>query len=196
MPPPVTYLIGKIILPAASLGFVIELADKLNDGIRLSYLSSFIKKTAYFLLGAACTVFGAVTAFEGLVFVSADSAAIKVLKYSAGTLIPIAGKFLSDSADTVAGFLALIKNAVGLAGVIGVLIIAAAPVVKLFLYYLALKVSAVILQPFAEKSIAAAVDGAASYLMFMTVCVLASAALFIIMTGMLLNFGNYLFTAR
>ncbi len=192
----VTYIINSVIIPISTFGFIMTMADKLLSSVNITYLCSFIKKGCLFLLGACFTIFGGIVAFEGFAFSSLDGVAVKTAKYTLNTLVPVVGGFLSDSADTINGFLIIIKNSFGIVGVILICCIAFTPVIKLLCVFLSLRLSSIIIQPIANERLSQIVDAAASYLFFITTCVTACGVMFIIICGLLIYFGNYMLMLR
>ena len=192
----VTYLINSFIIPISSFGFVLSIADNLLKEINISYFTKFIKKAASFLLGACFTIFVGIVSIEGLTFASIDGIGVKTLKYAASNLIPVIGGFLSSSLDTISGFLLIIKNALGLLGVLVIIATTFTPVLKLIGIFFALRIASIVVQPFTDSRIAGAVDSAANYMFFITVCVITIGIMFIVMIALLLMLGNYILMLR
>lgn len=192
----VTYLINSFIIPVTCFGFVLSIVDNVMSGINISYFTKFIKKASAFLLGISFVVFMGIVSIEGLTFTSIDGIGVKAAKYAVSNLVPVVGKFLSDSADTVTGFILIIKNTVGLFGVLIVIAITLIPVLKLFAMFLALRFSAILVQPFADSRISGVVDSAASSMFFVTSCMAVIGVMFIIMIAMLIMMGNAILSLR
>lgn len=192
----ITYLINSLIIPVMSFAFILNFSENLLDGINISYLTKFIKKGCSVVLGICFTVFSAIIALEGITFASIDGVSIKAIKYAASSLVPVIGSFLSNSFDTVSGFMVVIKNTVGLLGILIIISIAFIPAIKLFAVFLALRLSSILVQPFAEKRFSSLVDEAASCMLFITMCVIIVGVMFIIMIALFLMLGNYVFLMR
>lgn len=77
----------------------------------------------------------------------------KTTKAAVSNFIPVVGKILGDAVDTVIGCSNILKNAVGIVGVIVVIAICVGPIIKLAIlmgmYYLA----SAICQPIADEKI-------------------------------------------
>ena len=69
-----------------------------------------------------------------------DQLATKTTKTAVSTFVPVVGKILGDAVDTVIGCASILKNAVGIVGVIVIIGICVLPILKLallmFAYYL------------------------------------------------------------
>lgn len=77
----------------------------------------------------------------------------KTTKAVVSSAIPVVGKILGDAVDTVLGCGIILKNAVGLVGVIIVLGICIVPIIKLATLTFAYKLLAGITQPIADEKI-------------------------------------------
>lgn len=77
----------------------------------------------------------------------------KTTKAVVSSAIPVVGKILGDAVDTVLGCGIILKNAVGLVGVIIILGICIVPIIKLTMLMIAYKLLASITQPIADAKI-------------------------------------------
>lgn len=90
---------------------------------------------------------------EGTLSSGIDAMAAKTTKAAVSSFIPVVGKILGDAVETVMGCSIILKNAIGIVGVIIIISIILAPICKLVtlmtMYYLA----ASLCQPIADKKI-------------------------------------------
>lgn len=77
----------------------------------------------------------------------------KTTKAVVSSAIPVVGKILGDAVDTVLGCGIILKNAVGLVGIIIVIGICIVPIIKLGVITLVYKLIAGISQPIADEKI-------------------------------------------
>ena len=75
----------------------------------------------------------------------------KTTKAVVSSAIPVVGKILGDAIDTVLGCGIILKNAVGVLGVIIVVGICVMPILKLAVLTVTYKLLAVAVQPIADK---------------------------------------------
>ena len=85
----------------------------------------------------------AVLAFQGIISKSADSLAIKGIKFAVGSFIPIVGSAVNEALSTIAGGIGAIKAATGVVGAVAVCLLAALPIIKLLLHKLFLELLSV-----------------------------------------------------
>ena len=106
-------------------------------------LFSWIRKT---LLGLALA-FGAV---QGILAPAIDGLKRTTVVQSVSVL-PGVGDFIGGAWETVMGAGVVLKNAIGLAGVLFLLLVVAVPLVKLALHYLVYRVLAAVTEPVSQE---------------------------------------------
>jgi len=112
-------IIKNILIPLIVLSTIISIVDNISDKIQISRLSSFLKNITQWTLGLILTIFVAIVSLQGSLGAVVDGVTSKTAKFAIGAFIPVAGKYLADAADAVIGCTLLIKNAVGVAIMIG-----------------------------------------------------------------------------
>jgi stage III sporulation protein AE len=83
----------------------------------------------------------------------ADGVAIRTAKYIAGNFVPVVGRVFADAADTVVGASLLVKNAVGMAGVLILLLLVAFPALKILILAFLYNLSSAVMQPLGNSPI-------------------------------------------
>lgn len=77
----------------------------------------------------------------------------KTTKTIVSSAIPVVGKILGDAVDTVLGCGIILKNAIGLVGIILILGICIMPILKLATLTITYKLLATVVQPIADEKI-------------------------------------------
>jgi stage III sporulation protein AE len=78
---------------------------------------------------------------------------LRTAKYITGNFVPVIGRTISEAADTVVGASLLVKNTIGLAGVIILLMICAFPALKILSLAFIYNFSAAVMQPLGNSPI-------------------------------------------
>ena len=104
-------------------------------------------------MGIILTIFVGVVSLEGTLASSVDGITAKTAKTVVSSSIPVVGKILGDAVDTVLGCGVVLKNAIGIVGVIIVIGICIMPIIKLTILFLSYKLLAVVSEPIADKKI-------------------------------------------
>lgn len=146
-------LIQNILLPIVLVIASFSIISKISDKIQIDKLSKFMKSGVIWVLGTILTVFVAIVTLEGTLSSSVDGISAKTTKAVVSTAIPIVGKILGDAVDSVLGCGIILKNAVGIIGVIIIIGICIAPIIKLALLTISYKILAAVCEPIADEKI-------------------------------------------
>ena len=99
------------------------------------------------------TVFVGLLSLEGTLSSSVDGLTAKTAKAAVSSFIPVVGRMLGDTVDTVMGCASILKNAVGMVGVIIIIGICIGPVLKLASLTIIYHLGAALCQPIADEKI-------------------------------------------
>ena len=150
--------INMIIIPFVLISTALAIVSKVSERIQLDKLSKFFNSSIVWILGIVLTIFVGLASVEGSLSSTVDGITAKTTKAAVSNFIPVVGKILGDAVETVIGCGAILKNAVGIVGVIVVISICMAPIIKLAIlmgmYYLC----AAVCQPIADEKIIKLLD--------------------------------------
>lgn len=107
-------------------------------------------------------VFVAYLTVSGAAAGTADAAALKAAKTAISGLVPVVGGIISGTAETILAGAGVLKNTVGLFGMLAVLGICAVPFVRLGVHYLAYKLCGALAATLADSRLAELINGIAS----------------------------------
>ena len=135
------------ILPLVMIGTTLGIISKISNKV----LSKFLKSAGVWILGIIMTLFVTVLSLEGSITETVDGVTAKTAKAAVSTVIPVVGKILGDASDSVIGCAGILKNAVGLVGMIVIVGICITPIMKLSLLSLTYYIASCICQPIADE---------------------------------------------
>ena len=123
--------IENILIPIVLAIASFSIISKISDKVQVDKLAKFMKSGVIWVLGIILTIFVATVSLEGTLSSSVDGITAKTTKAVVSSAIPIVGKILGDAVDSVLGCGIILKNAVGIVGVVIILSICVVPVLKL-----------------------------------------------------------------
>lgn len=146
-------IISGFIFPATIALIILNFISKLNPQISFGGVTKLIKSILKWTMGIIVAVFGlfitvqssATSLFDGIIF--------KATKYLVGNSVPLVGNFLSSGVDMLVAAGLLIKNSVGVCGIIMLLCEVIQPVITLVAFSLILKLVGAIVQPLGENTL-------------------------------------------
>ncbi|MFB5165131.1 MULTISPECIES: stage III sporulation protein AE [Bacillaceae] len=140
-------IVEYVTLPLLFLAALLSIVSTLTDHYKVTQLAELLTKVGIGILGVILTIFLGVMSVKGATSAIADGIALRTAKFVTGNFIPVVGKMFTDAADTVVTASMLLKNTVGIVGVVILFIIAAFPALKIFAIAFIYKVSAAVMQP-------------------------------------------------
>lgn len=146
-------MIQNLIIPLVLIFTSLVVISKISDRVQIDKLSKFLKSGIVWFLGIVLTIFVGVVSLEGTLSSSVDGITAKTSKAVVSSAIPVVGKILGDAVDTVLGCGVVLKNAVGLVGVIIIIGICIMPILKLTVLTASYKLLSALVQPIADKPI-------------------------------------------
>ncbi len=127
-----------IVIPFFTISIVINIVSRISENIKLDSFSSMFRKMSLYIFSTCIAIFVLVLSMETSVTKSIDNMYFKTTQNIISNAVPVVGKFLSDSLNTVLGATELIGKVGGIVSIISVLLIVGIPVIKIlvivFLY--------------------------------------------------------------
>ena len=151
-------IIQTIIIPVVLIFTSLIVISKISENIQVNKISKFLKSGIIWFFGIVLTIFVGVVSLEGTLSSSVDGITAKTTKAVVSSAIPVVGKILGDAVDTVLGCGIILKNAVGIIGVIILIGICIIPIIKLGILTITYKLMAAICEPIADKNITGLID--------------------------------------
>lgn len=165
-------------IPGIQVYFILRIINQLADN-HFSRLADLIRS---FIQTGIRLLFGILIGYQGIqgmLFPVMDRVKNNSL-LNAAKGMPGIGNSIGSVADTVVGSGMLIKSAVGVGGILCILILCVYPVVKLFIFQLVYRVCAALVQPVSDKRIASILQTTAESGVFLLKVVLAAGVMFLL----------------
>jgi stage III sporulation protein AE len=147
-------LIKDLILPLLFLTAVLDCLNCFSSQYRLSNLSAVIRQTGMVCLGLVLVIFIGITSVQGVAGSVADGVTLRATKYAVTTFVPVIGKLFADTVELVMGASLLLKNAVGIFGIIAITSICIFPLLKLVALIFVIKIAGALIQPLGDERMA------------------------------------------
>ena len=158
----ISNFIGNIIvdalIPIVLIIVVFSIISKISDRVQVEKISKFLKSGVVWFLGIVLTIFVGVVSLEGTLSSSVDGVTAKTAKAVVSSVIPVVGKVLGDVVDSVLGCGVVLKNAVGVVGVIVIIGICILPVLKIATLSIMYSLASAVVQPVADDKIVKLLD--------------------------------------
>lgn len=148
-------LIGKLLIPMVYMFLALSAAAAATAQESLGKMKDLLKWLATWSLKLVLYAFTGYIGLTGAISGTADAAAVKATKLTISSVVPVVGGILSDASETVLVSASVMKNAVGVYGVLAILSIWIAPFLKIGVQYLFLKATGAVCSAFQLKRVSA-----------------------------------------
>ncbi|WP_211745167.1 stage III sporulation protein AE [Paenibacillus sp. Marseille-Q4541] len=183
-------LIYKIVFPLLFFSAVLHLVSSLTDKYKLTQLANLLRLLGVGLLGVILTIFLGVISVQGATSSVTDGVTIRAAKYVSGNFVPVVGKVLADATDTVISASLLVKNSIGLAGVIIILFLCAFPALKILTLAFIYNLAAALMQPLGDTPIVGCLQAIGKSLVYVFAALAAVSLMFFLAITIMLTAGN------
>lgn len=145
--------ISNFIIPILLISITLGIVSNISDKIQITRLSKFLKSSIVWILGIILTIFVCTLSIEGTLSSSVDGMTAKTAKAAVSNFIPVVGKILGDSVDSIIGCGNILKNAVGVIGVIVIVGIVILPILKLAILWISFYIVSGVCEVVADEKI-------------------------------------------
>ncbi len=183
-------LLKNIMFPMIYLSTILVLVSNINENIKLEKLGKLTKNFCSWILGITFTIFIGVLSIQGILAASFDGISIRTTKYAIETFVPVVGKMFSQTVDILIGCSLMLKNAVGVVGLIITIGICLYPTLKIISLMTIYKLCSALLEPISDKRIVTCLDEVGGILTILFLTVAGIAIMFFMTIALLVAVGN------
>ncbi len=183
-------LLKDIMIPLITLSAIVHLISYISDRVQIKKLGKLLNQISVWILSFVFTIFVGVLTIQGAMTSSFDGLSVRTAKFALDQFVPVVGKMLSQSMDTIIGCSLLLKNAAGVAGLIIIGMLCIAPGMKILALMLLYKLSGALLEPITDQRIVDCLDGIGSVLNVLFITVVGIALMFFLTIALIIGTGN------
>ncbi len=183
-------VIQNLFMPLVMIGTAMNVANGISDKFKIQRLVKFINQCVKWGLSIMLTIFVATSGIQSIAASGADGLTVKLTKFAAANLIPVVGGILAESVETVMNCSVLIKNAVGVLGILCLLVIAVAPILKVAAILLIFRLTAAVAEPVSESKIITCLSELANSISMLFSMLAATTVMFVIVLTIVINAGS------
>ncbi|NWL87408.1 MULTISPECIES: stage III sporulation protein AE [unclassified Paenibacillus] len=183
-------LVHTVVFPLLFFSAVLHIVSTLSDKYKLTQLGNLLRTISMSLLGILLTVFLGVISIKGIAGSVVDGVTLRTAKYLTGNFVPVVGKVFADATDTVISASLLVKNSIGLVGVIILLFLCAFPAIKILVLALIFNLSAAVMQPLGDAPIVTCLDTIGKSMIYVFAALAAVGLMFFLAITIMLTAGN------
>ena len=183
-------VIQSLFIPLVMIATALNIVNGISDKFKIDRLIKFLNQCIKWGLSIMLTIFVSTAGIQSIASAGADGLTVKLTKFAASNLIPVVGGILSESVETVMNCSVLIKNSVGLLGILCLAVIAVTPLLKIAAILLIFRLTAAVSEPVTEPRIVNCISVLANSVSILFSMLAATTVMFIIILTIIINAGN------
>jgi stage III sporulation protein AE len=188
--------IKNIVFPLIIMSALLHLVNHMSDTIKVERLAKLFSQMATICLGFFLTIFVGMVTLRALYASVLDKVALRTTRFIADNTIPVIGKMVSDTVEVAAGYVVMLKQALGLFGVVIIFGIIIFPLLKIAAIALIYRVTAALVEPMGDARTAAVLEIMSTHLLLMLASIAAVSLMFFIMIAIVAGMSNSLSMLR
>lgn len=186
----VSNVVYLIVFPLIFFAALLDLVSSLSPRYQLTRLAGLFRTVSIVVLGVSLTAFVGITTVEGIGKGLVDGVTMRTARFAVKAIVPVIGSALSDAVEAVTSASMLVKNAVGIAGLVIVTFLALFPAIKILVLSLIYGGSAALMQPLGDSAMVDTLAALSKSLILVFACVLVVAVMFFMAICILLLSAN------
>lgn len=170
----ISLIIKSFVVPLSIIGLMLKLTGDITNKTYLVNFGNQLYKLLKWTLGLVFTIYVGIISIVGVAAPKVDEITLKTTKYAVGSFIPYVGGMLADSVDLILACSNVVKNSVGIAGLVGILSVVAIPCIKIAVKVISVNILSVAVSPVSGKAVVSSINNVSaclSILLGMTVVV-------------------------
>ena len=182
--------INNFLIPLLLISISISIVSNISDKVEISKISKFLKSSIVWVLGIILTIFTCTLSTEGTLSSSVDGLTAKTAKAAVSNFIPVVGKIMGDTVETVIGCGNILKNSVGIVGVIIIVGIVVIPIIKITFLMISFKITSAVCEIVAEPKIVKLIDNIADSYKILLAMLISMSIMFIVGITIVIKITN------
>ncbi len=186
----ISTMVKGVVFPLLMISAGLECTNYIADKYKLSNLTALLKQGSMMFLGFMMVLFIGIITIQGVTGGVADGLTLRTAKFATASFIPVVGKVFADTVELAMGAALLIKNSIGIFGVIVILTICLLPIIKMFSLVLIIKVTGALIQPMGDERMAQCLMSIGNHLILAAGALLTVILMFFLAITMIVGAGS------
>lgn len=148
-----SFIASNIFLPLINCFLALGVCSSLSPEIHLEKLISGVKQAITSAISFVAAVFVSILSIKTSVAARADVLGIRSIRLVINTVVPVIGASISEGLLSIQGYSSLIKNSVGIVGIIAIALVFLPSIVEVIMWRITLSVCVIAADVFNEKTV-------------------------------------------
>ncbi len=124
----------EVLFPLIRLSLCLSVISSVFHIDGVAGIAPYLRKIISYIFGFVTLCLSAVLMFQGVIAKSADSLALRGIRFAIGNFVPFVGGAVNEALTTVVGGLNKVRSVTGATGAVMVVLLAAVPVIRILFH--------------------------------------------------------------
>jgi stage III sporulation protein AE len=177
--------IKVVVFPLIIMSAILSLVNHMSETLKVERMAKFCGQIAQISLGLFLTMFVGLVTLRALYASVLDKVALRTTRFITDNAVPVVGKMLGDTVEVAAGYVVMLKQALGIFGVLVVLGIIIYPLLKIAAIALIYKLVGAVVEPMGDSRTAAILETMSAHIFMMLAATASVGLMFFIMIAII-----------
>ena len=187
----ITKIFTMVLVPIFIFSIIFGVVGNLSKTVRMEKFSKFFSSLFNWIVGIIFTIFISFLTIQGLTVSTIDTISFKTAKFAIKSYLPL-GSYLSDGIGLIIASSVLIKNSVGATGLVLLFATIFAPIIKIAVLMLLLKLVSSIIETLCNEQISNFLYSVSKSLNMLNICLIAIGFMYLVSVSILMCCSNIL----
>lgn len=179
-------LFSTVLISLFIFSFVFSIISSFSNKLKFKKFADFFGGFFKWIIGIVFFLFMGYLALQGITSSVFDSMKIKTAKFAVKNYVPLLGGYLSEGFDFILSGLLMVKNAVGVAGILLIFGLIIPPLLSMIIFSLGLRLAGAICESICDEKITSFLTMAGKSISLLIVLVLGASFMFLIIIGLII----------
>lgn len=190
------HLLRILVLPLLYISGALTVGGSISPSLKFAGLAKLCRDIGMGVFGIMLTLFGALLGLLGVSGAVLDGLGVRAAKSAAGVFIPVVGRTLADSLDAVVSTALLLKNLIGVLGLVILLLLCIMPAVRILVYSLLFRLVGALVEPLGDSRLAGILSSMGGIVLLFFGIVAISGLFFFFIVSITIGMGNLVVAIR
>ncbi len=177
-----------VVMPLVAIMMVFYVISSFSSSIKLDKFIEISAGIIKWTIGLIITIFTVFLSVQGITSATFDGVSLKATKYVVSNSVPLVGGLIRDGFDLVIAGSVLIKNVIGITGVVALFYVIISPILQIVAFSFLLKLISAMIEPIADNKIVSFCNGMSKSITYLSVA-LISVGFMLFITILLITFS-------
>lgn len=186
----VSVVFEKLLYPVFIIVLLLTIMSSLTTSIKFDKIIGFLSSCFKWTIGMIFTLFAGFLSIQGISAGKFDSVSIKATKFAIKSYIPIIGSYISDGMDFLVLGSVLVKNTIGIIGVLILFLSIISPIVSILVLKLGFQLVSGVLEMTGSNKMSNFINSCSKILIYPIVIILGIAFMYVITIALIMCTAN------